>query len=280
MKHIIKTSQFSKAKLNEIFKLADKAPLCRDQLSGKILATVFYEESTRTRLSFQSAIAKLGGHYIDAQIPNSSVRKGESLYDTLKVISYYADVIALRHPQFVHEELSNFPIPIINAGAGSFEHPTQALTDLYTLLKEKGRVGNNILIYGDTKKARTIHSFMKIIKIYDNTIKFKLIDSIKNDISVSEWYEFIRAADIMYITRIQYDRHKFKQLVLPKFVFGKKELSLMKDDAVILHPLPRRNELSDIEIDKDRRALYFKQVENGVYIRMALLLLLLRNSKV
>ena len=268
VQNIIKTSQFEKSDVNKIFELASHAEDGNFlSAKGKVLATVFYEESTRTKMSFHSAILKLGGDYICADASKSSVKKGESLYDTIKTISKYADIIALRHPEFVHEDLI-CDVPLINAGGGIEEHPTQALIDLYTISQKKELSGNNILIYGDLNYARTIKSFLEILKLYDN--KIKKIDSVQNNLTDRDWRHAISEADIVYITRIQYERRKGKPFVLPKFVFGQKELEVMKKDTMILHPLPRRHEIVS-SVDADPRAVYFKQVQNGIYIRMALI---------
>lgn len=306
-KHIISVRQFlDTGILNEIFELADemekgdKANKLEPVLKGKVLATVFYEPSTRTRFSFESAMHKLGGNVITTENAPyfSSVSKGETLQDTIKVISGYVDAIVLRHQEEgsakIASEVSS--VPIINAGDGSGEHPTQALLDLYTIRKELGRVDNfEIGLVGDLLHGRTIHSLIYLLALYKK-VKIYLISLrqlklpekykehlTKNKIEFEELtglQEALNKIDVLYIIRIQKERFKSQQdydRMKNSYIIEKENLKQIKDSAIIMHPLPRVNEISS-EIDNDKRAVYFKQAQNGLYIRMALLQLIF-NSK-
>jgi len=265
-----------------------------DMLRGKVLAELFFEPSTRTMLSFQTAMYKLGGNVIGFAEPGvSSVWKGESLADTVRVVESYSDVIVLRHPlegaaRFAAEYAS---IPVINAGSGAEEHPTQALLDLYTILKSKGKIdGLNIVLMGDLRYGRTVHSLAYALSLYDVTLKLispdllkmrpEVIEDIKDRIEVSEHTDLMEVlpdADVLYVTRIQKER--FPDLaeyekVRGSYVIDLNVLKKAKEDLVVLHPLPRVDEIA-VEVDSTPFAKYFEQARNGVVVRMALLALVL-----
>lgn len=304
LKHVISTQQFLDKKLiNEIFDLADKFQKedknnkLKRTLAGKLLASVFYEPSTRTRFSFEAAMHKLGGQVLSTESAGhfSSAIKGESLEDSIRVIGSYTNVIVLRH----HEEGAAeraarvSPVPIINAGDGAGEHPTQALLDFYTIKKEFGHHKNlRIGLVGDLLYGRTIHSLIQLLPLIDNTKVFlispkelKLPPSYKgflsqNDIAFTETEDikkYLPEIDILYMTRIQKERFP-KNLAYEKvragFLINKKIMKKVRPETIIMHPLPRNHEVHP-EIDFDRRAAYFRQAANGLYLRMALLNLIL-----
>ncbi len=266
-----------------------------DELSNKIMATLFFEPSTRTRLSFESAMIRLGGRVLGFAdvISTSAGGKGETLADTIRTVEKYADVIVIRHPldgsARVAAEFSN--IPIINAGSGSEEHPTQALLDLYSIKKMKGKIdGLSISLCGDLRYGRTVHSLGMALSYYDVTIKLAapptlrmkraIIDEMmKAGVRVTEMdtvEEAVQDVDVVYMTRIQKERFpdiREYDEVKGKFRITADELNLMKDDAIVLHPLPRVDELAS-EIDSTPHAKYFDQVYNGVVTRMAILKLI------
>lgn len=268
-----------------------------EKCKNKILATLFFEPSTRTRLSFESAMLGLGGNIIGfSDASNSSTSKGETVSDTIRVVNGYSDIIAMRHPKegapLVASKVSK--VPIINAGDGGHNHPTQTLTDLLTINKEKGRLENlTIGLCGDLKFGRTVHSLITAMSRYKN-IKFILIspeelkipDYIKTNIldkNNIEWCEtrdieeYIDKLDILYMTRVQKERF-FNEAdyirLKDYYILNEEKLKNAKTDLCIMHPLPRVNEISK-EVDEDSRACYFKQAEYGRYIRMALILKLL-----
>jgi len=264
-----------------------------DMLHGKMLATLFFEPSTRTRLSFEAAMHKLGGSAIGfAEAEIASVRKGENLADTVRVVENYADVIAVRHPLEGAARLAAefAQVPIINAGSGGEEHPTQALLDLYTVWKELGRIdGLNIALVGDLRFGRTVHSLAYALSLYDVKLHLvspellrmrrEVLDTIGGRIKVTERtaLEDLSKVDVLYVTRIQKER--FPDAAEYAKVKGsyKIDLSLLKDakkDMIILHPLPRVDEISP-EVDTTPHARYFQQVWNGIVTRMALLALIL-----
>lgn len=265
---------------------------------GKKLATCFYEPSTRTRLSFEAAMQNLGGSVLGfSSADSSSAAKGESVSDTIRVISCYADICAIRHPKegAALVASSKSRIPVINAGDGGHQHPTQTLTDLMTIHSLKGKLSDlTIGLCGDLKFGRTVHSLIHALIRYTN-IKFVLIspeelripsyireDVLKrNDIPFVEMERLEEAMpdlDILYMTRVQKERFfNEEDYVRMKdfYILTKEKLSLAREDMLVLHPLPRVNEIS-VEVDDDPRAVYFKQVQYGVYIRMALILTLLK----
>jgi aspartate carbamoyltransferase catalytic subunit len=264
---------------------------------GKKLATCFYEPSTRTRLSFEAAMLNLGGSVLGfSSADSSSASKGESVSDTIRVISCYADICAIRHPKegaaLVASQHSG--IPVINAGDGGHQHPTQTLTDLLTIRSLKGRLGNiTIGLCGDLKFGRTVHSLIHALIRYEN-VRFVLIspeelrvpDYIREDVLRANGVEFeeverledaMAGLDVLYMTRVQRERffNEEDYVRLKDFyVLTKEKMLLAKDDMLVLHPLPRVNEIA-VEVDDDPRAAYFKQAQYGVYVRMALILTLL-----
>lgn len=300
-KHLIDPRDFTVDQLEEIFELAHQiiknpkeyAKVC----DGKILATLFYEPSTRTRFSFESAMMRLGGNILGFSEPNSSsASKGESLADTIKMVSIYSDIIAMRHPKEGAAKVASLysSVPIINAGDGGHQHPTQTLTDLLTIksLKE-GLENHTIGICGDLKFGRTVHSLIKAIGRYKGN-KFILIspkelqipDYIRDEVlrknniefrEVEKLEDVIEELDILYMTRIQKERFFNEEEYLrlkDSYILDKEKMNFAKKDMIVMHPLPRVNEIS-IEVDEDDRAAYFKQAEYGMYVRMALICRLL-----
>ena len=300
MRHLMNPLDFSVEELDKLFALADdieKNPAkYAHKCDGKILATCFYEPSTRTRLSFESAMTRLGGRVIGfSDAASSSASKGESVSDTIRIISCYADICAMRHPKegapMVAAEKSL--IPVINAGDGGHQHPTQTLTDLQTIRSLHGDLNNfTIGLCGDLKFGRTVHSLINALVRYKG-IKFIFIspEELKIPDYVTDmlrekgipFQEVIRLEDVMpkldllYMTRVQKERffNEEDYVRLKDFyIMNKEKMELAKDDMIVLHPLPRVNEIS-VEVDDDPRAVYFRQVQYGVYVRMALLLTLL-----
>lgn len=303
MKHIIESQQFSKEILFNLFKKADEMKInYTKSLNGKIMASLFYEPSTRTRLSFESAMQKLGGLVIGTENARefSSAVKGESLEDSIRVISKYVDVIVLRHfnegSAKIASNLSN--VPIINAGDGKGQHPTQSLLDIYTIYKELNRIENiDIAIVGDLANGRTARSlcyllakFKNIKIIFVSPENLKMNDDIKNYLTKknikfkeeADLNKIISDIDIIYMTRIQKERmdsETYKK-ANGKYIINEENLKLVRDYARILHPLPHVEEINlpiDIE-NNDKRIAYFRQAENGLYVRMALLDHLLNND--
>ena len=295
---IISIKDFSSEEINYIFKTAKNmepvAAKGSNMLRGKILATLFFEASTRTRLSFESAMHKLGGSAIGfAEAEIASVKKGENLADTVRVVESYADVIALRHPLEGAARLAAefSKVPIINGGSGAEEHPTQALLDLYTIKKEKGKIdGLKIALVGDLRYGRTVHSLAYALSLYDielylvspETLKMRreVLQTIKEKIEVTErtsLEKIVPLVDVLYVTRIQKER--FPDAAEYAKVKGSYKIDLealkeAKKDLIILHPLPRVDEIA-AEVDNTPYARYFQQVWNGIVVRMALLALIL-----
>lgn len=298
--HILSTKQFNKNEIEKILsrasemeeKLKDKETLTL--LSGKIIACIFFEPSTRTRLSFETASLRLGAQIISAEnaMGNSSAYKGETIEDTARMLSSYTDAIVIRHPIAGSVEKASLVTntPIINAGDGSNQHPTQGLLDLYTIKKELGRLEKlNIVFVGDILHSRTLNSLIPLLAHYrENNFQFispkELVLSLeqknelqKNNINFTEGDNLEKAlptADIVYMIRVQKERFadvSEYEKVKDSFILKYEHLKLMKEEAIIMHPLPRVNEI-ETEIDKDKRAAYFRQAQNGLYIRMALLL--------
>lgn len=300
-KHLIDPMDFSKEELEEIFNLAHQIIANPKEYSnvcdGKILATLFYEPSTRTRFSFEAAMMRLGGKILGFSEPNSSsTAKGETLADTITMVSIYADIIAMRHPKEGAAKLASMysEVPVINAGDGGHQHPTQTLTDLLTIKSLKEGLNNHIIgICGDLKNGRTVHSLIKAMSRYEGT-KFILISPkelsiptyireeilLKNNVEfreVEKLEDVIDELDILYMTRIQKERFFNEEEYLrlkDSYILDVEKMNLAKDDMIVMHPLPRVNEI-DIEVDKDKRASYFKQAEYGMYVRMALIAKLL-----
>ena len=300
-RNLIDIRDLSTKEIDELIKVANDIIKHKEKYShkcdGKILATLFFEPSTRTRLSFESAMLRLGGKILGfSEASSSSTAKGETLADTVCVVSGYADIIAMRHPKegapMVAAKKSM--VPIINAGDGGHNHPTQTLTDLLTIKREKKRFDNlTIGLCGDLKFGRTIHSLIAAMSRYKN-IKFVLIspDELKlpdyiitevlekNNISYVEtnnMEEYMNELDVLYMTRVQKERFFNEEDYLrlkDYYILDEQKLVTAKKDLCILHPLPRVNEIST-DVDDDKRAKYFEQAYNGVYIRMALILKLL-----
>lgn len=300
MRHLMNPLDFSVEELNKLFDLAndiEKNPASyAHACDGKILATCFYEPSTRTRLSFESAMTRLGGRVIGfADANSSSAAKGESVSDTIRVISCYADICAMRHPKegapMVASEKSG--IPVINAGDGGHYHPTQTLTDLLTIRSMKGHLdGFTIGLCGDLKFGRTVHSLINALVRYPGTrfifispeelrVPDYIIEMLKEKNvpyeEVIRLEEVMPQLDLLYMTRVQKERffNEEDYVRLKDFyILTKEKMNLAGKDMLVLHPLPRVNEIS-VEVDEDPRACYFKQVKYGMYVRMALIMTLL-----
>lgn len=300
-RHLIEPMDLTNQELDEIFKLADS--IIEDEKSygevckGKLLASLFYEPSTRTRFSFEAAMYRLGGQVIGFSEPgSSSVTKGESIADTIRTVSCYSDIAVMRHPKEGAPKVASMysDIPVINAGDGGHQHPTQTLTDLLTIRRTKGEIGNlTIGCCGDLKFGRTVHSLIKALSRYEN-IKFVLIspselkipEYIKKEVldkhnieyrEVEKLDENIADLDILYMTRVQKERFFNEEDYIrlkDSYILTKERLKVAKSDMMILHPLPRVNEIA-YEIDSDPRALYFTQAKYGMYVRMALIAKLL-----
>ncbi|HAH17838.1 aspartate carbamoyltransferase [Eubacterium uniforme] len=301
MRHLISPMDLSVKELDDLLDLACDIEKNIDKYShacsGKKIATLFYEPSTRTRLSFEAAMINLGGQVLGfSSADSSSAAKGESLSDTIRVVSCYADIAAIRHPKegaaLVASAKSN--IPVINAGDGGHQHPTQTLTDLLTIKSLKGRLDNiTIGLCGDLKFGRTVHSLINALARYSN-IKFILIspkelrvpDYIRDNVLKANNIPYVEAdkledvmpeLDILYMTRVQRERFFNEEDYIRMkdyYILDKPKMELGKEDLLVLHPLPRVNEIAP-EVDDDPRAVYFKQAQYGVYVRMALILTLL-----
>lgn len=283
---------------NDIINNPDKyAEKCR----RKKLATLFFEPSTRTRLSFEAAMYELGGQVIGfSEASSSSVSKGESISDTVRVVSCYSDIIAMRHPKEGAAYVASFgaTVPMINAGDGGHSHPTQTLTDLFTIKREKGRFDNlTVGFCGDLKFGRTVHSLINALSRYSgikvvliSPDELKLPSYVKKDVLKAKGIEYVQTKDlesvisdldILYMTRVQQERFFNEEDYLrlkDSYILTKDKLKKAKETLSIMHPLPRVNEIST-DVDSDPRACYFKQAENGKYIRMALILKLLEESE-
>lgn len=294
MKHVLSCDQYSRESLEKLFVLADDVnqnPQKYERaLDGKIVSVIFFEPSTRTRLSFESAILKLGGKIIATENAdgNSSSKKGETLTDTIKVLQGYSDAIVMRHSDVnsANDAARVSEVPILNAGSGKGEHPTQALLDMYTIRESKGKIdGVKVAILGDLVYGRTIHSLVKLLSLYDD---IKIYGLSKKEFELPDEYiellakrgiiykkctsfnDMPKDIDVMYHTRIQSERFE-GDFGKEEYIINNEVLSKFSKDTIILHPLPRNGEISE-EIDNDPRALYFKQAYNGVPIRMSLLL--------
>ena len=272
------------------------AQICR----GKKLATLFFEPSTRTRLSFEAAMYELGGNVLSvSSADSSSAAKGESVADTARVVSCYADIIAMRHPKegAALVAAQNATVPVINAGDGGHCHPTQTLADILTIYREKGRLGNmTVGLCGDLKFGRTVHSLINALSRYEG-VKFVLISPeelklpsyVKNDVlkkksipytQTTDLLEAMPELDILYMTRVQRERFFNEEdyvRLKDSYILTPDKLRTAKQDMIVMHPLPRVNEIS-VAVDADPRACYFKQVLNGKYMRMALILMLLKEA--
>ena len=293
MKNLLDCKEFTKDSLLELYDLASKIKAnpenYTEELKNKVVALMFFEPSTRTRMSFEAAIQRLGGKMIVTENgkTNSSSTKGETLEDTIRVLDKYADAIVMRHSRddaaIVAASVSR--VPIINAGSGKAEHPTQALLDVFTILNKRGSVdGTKLAILGDLKYGRTTHSLIQLISLFDNIEIYGLS---KAEFELPEEYiEFMKKKgipykvcksfdelpkdiDVLYHTRIQSERFE-GNFGKEKYSMNKETLNKFTDKVIVLHPLPRNNEISE-DIDNDPRAMYFEQAENGMYVRMAIL---------
>jgi aspartate carbamoyltransferase catalytic subunit len=295
---IISIEDFTREEINYILdkssRMEPMAKMGSDTLKGKILATLFYEPSTRTRLSFEAAMLKLGGSTIGfAEADSTSVKKGENLADTIRTVENYADVIAMRHPLDGAAKLAAeySGVPIINGGSGSEEHPTQALLDLYTIQKDKGKIDElKIAMVGDLRYGRTVHSLAYALSLFNVELylispeslrmRREVLRTIQNKIPVVEnavVEKVIPQVDVLYVTRIQKERFPDPAeyaKVKGVYKIDLKTLSNAKKDLIILHPLPRLDEISP-EVDETPQARYFRQVWSGIVVRMALLALVL-----
>lgn len=304
MRHLISPLDFSVEETNQLIALAEdiaKDPKKYSKVcDGKKIATLFYEPSTRTRLSFEAAMLNLGGSVLGfSSAASSSASKGESVSDTIRVISCYADIAAMRHPKEGAPYVASLhsKIPVINAGDGGHQHPTQTLTDLLTIHSLKGRLDNlTIGLCGDLKFGRTVHSLISALVRYTG-IRFVLISPEelrlptyirkdvleKNNVPYTELESLEEALpdlDILYMTRVQQERFFNEEDYIrlkDRYILDKEKMALAGPDMLVLHPLPRVNEIS-VEVDDDPRAVYFKQVQFGVYARMALIMTLLNLS--
>lgn len=306
MRHLMSPMDFTVDELEDLMDMAndirENPAKYAHACDGRVLATCFYEPSTRTRLSFESAMLRLGGTVLGfASADSSSAAKGESVSDTIRIISGYADICAMRHPKegapLVAANKSL--IPVINAGDGGHQHPTQTLTDLFTIRSLKGRIENlTIGLCGDLKFGRTVHSLLNALVRYPN-ITFILISPeelrvpsyIREDVLQANGVPFTEVErledampklDILYMTRVQKERFFNEEDYLRMkgyYILDKEKMELARDNMLVLHPLPRVNEIS-VEVDDDPRAAYFKQAKYGVYIRMALILQLLKEANV
>lgn len=301
LKHLISPMDFTVEETNDLLALAERIKDNPDKYAhvcdGKKIATLFYEPSTRTRLSFETAMINLGGQVIGfSSAQSSSAAKGESVADTIRVISCFADICAMRHPKegapTVAAQFSD--IPVINAGDGGHNHPTQTLTDLLTIKLLKGDLNNlTIGLCGDLKFGRTVHSLINAMVRYSNT-RFVLIspnelripDYLRKEVLDANNIDYLETdeleknmpdLDILYMTRVQRERFFNEEdyvRLKDSFILDEKKMQYARDDMFVLHPLPRVNEIS-VSVDKDPRAVYFKQVQYGVYARMALIMKLL-----
>lgn len=304
MRSVIDISDLSVAEIDELIDVASDIIKNPDKyahkLNGKKLATLFFEPSTRTRLSFEAAAYELGGHVLGfSDAKSSSVSKGESVADTAKIVSCYADIIAMRHPKegAALVAANNATVPVINAGDGGHCHPTQTLADLCTIKREKGRLNDfTIGFCGDLKFGRTVHSLITALSRYKNVNivlispdELKLPSYIEKEVIIENGLKYEKTADlesvipkldVLYMTRVQGERFFNEEEYLrlkDSYILTPDKLKNAKNDLAILHPLPRVNEIS-VAIDKDPRACYFKQVVNGKYMRMALILKLLTEA--
>ena len=301
MRHLMSPLDFSVEELDQLLNLAHDIELHPEKYAhacdGKKLATLFYEPSTRTRLSFEAAMLNLGGSVLGfSSAASSSASKGESVSDTIRMISCYADICAMRHPKEGAPMVASMAssIPVINAGDGGHQHPTQTLTDLLTIRSLKGRLDHfTIGLCGDLKFGRTVHSLVRALSrykgvnfIFISPEELKVPDYIKEDVleannipyqEVERIEDVMPKLDVLYMTRVQKERffNEEDYVRLKDFyILNNQKMKLAKDDMIVMHPLPRVNEIS-VEVDKDPRAAYFRQVQYGVYARMALILTLL-----
>lgn len=299
--HILSVAQFSRSDLEDVFAVAAEMRTMVervgtfDLLKGKILANLFYEPSTRTSSSFTAAMERLGGSVIPInEVRYSSVSKGESLPDTVRTLETYSDVIVIRHPETGSAAIAArySRKPIINAGDGIGEHPTQALLDLFTIHEELGRVdGLTVTLLGDLKYGRTVHSLARLLALYNVRLNFVAPESLSMPVALIEELQqrgvsqsqspnldlVLPDTDVLYVTRVQKERFENPEAyeaVKSAYVITPETLSYAKEQMIVMHPLPRVGEIS-MEVDDDPRAAYFRQMEYGLYVRMALLAMVL-----
>ena len=300
-KSILEPMDMTTAELEEIFDLADEIianpPRCAHACDGKLLATLFYEPSTRTRFSFEAAMLRLGGQVIGFSEPNSSsVAKGESIADTIRTIACYADIAVMRHPKEGAPRIAanSTDMPVINAGDGGHQHPTQTLTDLLTIRRRKGGFENlTVGLCGDLKFGRTVHSLIKALSRYAG-VNFVLIspeelripDYVRRGVleannvpyrEVKKMQDVLPELDVLYMTRVQRERFFNEDDYIrlkDRYILDAEKMQLANENMMVLHPLPRVNEIA-VEVDSDPRALYFEQAKNGMFVRMALIMKLL-----
>ena len=300
-KSILEPMDMTTAELEEIFDLADEIianpPRFAHACDGKLLATLFYEPSTRTRFSFEAAMLRLGGQVIGFSVPNSSsVAKGESIADTIRTIACYADIAVMRHPKEGAPRIAanSTDMPVINAGDGGHQHPTQTLTDLLTIRRRKGGFENlTVGLCGDLKFGRTVHSLIKALSRYAG-VNFVLIspeelripDYVRRGVleannvpyrEVKKMQDVLPELDVLYMTRVQRERFFNEDDYIrlkDRYILDAEKMQLANENMMVLHPLPRVNEIA-VEVDSDPRALYFEQAKNGMFVRMALIMKLL-----
>ncbi|KAL9054235.1 MAG: hypothetical protein Q9162_004268 [Coniocarpon cinnabarinum] len=300
-KHIVSINQFTKADVNDLLQVASSMKQAveskgvLDMLSNKILCTMFYEPSTRTSASFDASMQRLGGRTIPISVAHSSTVKGETLQDSIRTLASYGDAIVLRHPSNDSADVASraSPVPIINGGNGSREHPTQAFLDLFTITQELGHVeGSTVTFLGDLKYGRTVHSLSRLLAHYNVTIQLvspselKLPRHVRGELeqrgvrlveSEELTPEILGRTDVLYCTRVQQERFadpaQYEQLK-DSFIVNRNVLRHAKSSSVIMHPLPRKAEVSE-EVDSDPRAAYFRQMRYGLFTRMALLAMVL-----
>jgi aspartate carbamoyltransferase catalytic subunit len=298
---LLEPMDFSVGELDEIFALSEEIIADRGKFAhacdGRLLATLFYEPSTRTRFSFEAAMLRMGGQIIGFSEPSSSsVAKGESIADTIRTVACYADIAVMRHPKEGAPKVAAYStdMPVINAGDGGHQHPTQTLTDLLTIRRAKGSFENLVIgLCGDLKFGRTAHSLIKALSRYQN-ISFVLIAPeelripeyirqevlLKNNVTFTEVEDMenvLPTLDILYMTRVQKERFFNEQDYIrlkDRYILDTQKMKLAGEKMIVLHPLPRVNEIA-VEVDDDPRALYFEQAKNGMFVRMALILKLL-----
>lgn len=301
MKHVISIDDFDLKQIDELFRLTDKMRKSPEEfvssLTSKVVATLFYEPSTRTRLSFEAAIQRLGGSVISTENAKelSSAVKGENLEDTIRVVQGYSDAIVLRHYEDEAAEIAArvANVPVINAGSGSLEHPTQALLDLYTIYSMKGMIGGlTYLVSGDLLYGRTVHSLVKKlahypdVKIYGLSRPEFALPQVFLDylaqynvpyIPCTELQEVPATVDVIYHTRTQLERIEMEKRDVSEILIDQQAMDRFSKHTILMHPLPRNREIAS-EVDQDERAVYFEQSRNGMYVRMALLHILLNDS--
>lgn len=280
---VVSVDQFTRSDIEEIFALADRLAVGRTMpLTGKTIVNLFYEPSTRTSSSFYAAMTRLGGSVIPINEVNySSVTKGETLEDTIRTLECYADAIVMRHYDDDASERAAAvaSVPVINAGSGAAEHPTQALLDLYTIQKERGWVDSlTVSLMGDLKYGRTVHSLTKLLRLYDTKLRFVSPNELRlppdyllpGDEQFSDLDEVVEDTDVLYVTRVQKERLSDSIAIDFSYAVTREHMRRAKDNMVLMHPLPRVGEIPT-DLDSDPRAAYFRQMRYGLHVRMALL---------